>query len=145
MIMPLKFVKPLIYGTLASLILLGVYFLILTFISGWEFAQSQFFSFWYFVVGLSVGFGLQVGLYAYLKGLIKNGNGKVLGVTGTTSTAAMISCCAHYLTNVLPVLGIAGIATFVAQYQVELSWVGVLFNAGGIAYMGNKILKVKRI
>jgi len=46
---------------------------------------------------------------------------------------------------VLPVLGIAGIATFVAQYQVELFWVGVLFNAGGIAYMGNKILKVKRI
>jgi len=143
--MPLKFVKPLIYGALASLILLGVYFLVLTFISGWEFAQSQFVSFWYFVVSLSVGFGLQVGLYTYLKGLIKNGNGKVLGVTGTTSTAAMISCCAHYLTNVLPVLGIAGIATFVAQYQVELFWVGVLFNAGGIAYMGNKILKVKRI
>ncbi len=141
----LKFVKPVVYGALASLILLGTYFLVLTLVSGWEFAQSQFVSFWYFVVSLSAGFGLQVGLYTHLRNLIGGGNGKILGVTGTTSTAAMISCCAHYLTNVLPILGIAGIATFVAQYQVELFWVGVLFNAGGIAYMGNKILKFKQI
>lgn len=136
--------KPVLYGILASGFLLGVYFAVLTFVSGWDFALSQFFRFWYFIVTLALGFGIQVGLYTYLRKLIKDGHrgdGKVLGVTGTTSTAAMISCCTHYLANLLPILGAVGIATFVAQYQVELFWVGLLFNLGGIFYIANKVIK----
>ncbi len=72
-------------------------------------------------------------------------NGKILGITGTTSTAAMISCCTHYLANILPILGTAGIVTFVAQYQTDLFWVGILFNLGGIAYIAKKIYKYKQI
>lgn len=138
--------KPIFYGILASMILLGVYFAVLTLISGWNFAQNQFSSFWYFIISLAIGFGIQIGLYTHLRGLIKgmHGEGKVLGVTGTTSTAAMISCCAHYLANILPILGAVGIVTFVAQYQVELFWVGLLFNLGGIFYITNKIIKFKQ-
>jgi len=40
--------KSVLYGTLASAILLGVYFVVLTLVSGWSFAQSQFSTFWYF-------------------------------------------------------------------------------------------------
>ena len=135
------------YGTLASAILLGVYFAVLSFVSGWGFAQNQFVLFWYFIVSLSLGFGIQIGLYTYLKELIKGGQGggKVLGVTGTTSTATMISCCTHYLANLLPILGVAGVVTFVAQYQTELFWVGLLFNLGGIAYMANRISSFRRL
>lgn len=132
-----------LYGILASAILLGVYFAALSFVSGWEFAQNQFTSFWYFIVSLSLGFGIQIGLYVHLKNLIKGGqgDGKVLGVTGTTSAAAMISCCTHYLANLLPVLGVAGVVTFITQYQIELFWVGLLFNLGGIIYMASRIFK----
>lgn len=138
-------VKPILYGVLASVILLGVYFAVLSLVSGWNFAESQFRSSWYFIVSLAVGFGIQVGLYSHLKNLIKGGreSGKVLGVTGTTSTVAMISCCTHYLANLLPILGTAGIVTFVTAYQVQLFWVGLLFNLGGIAYVANKIIKFK--
>ena len=138
--------KPILYGVLASAILLGVYFAVLTLVSGWNFTQDQFFDFWYFIVSLSAGFGIQIGLYFHLKGLIRGGlgSGKILGVTGTTSTAAMISCCTHYLANLLPILGIAGAVTFVAQYQVQLFWVGILFNLGGVAYIANKIIKFKK-
>ncbi len=139
-------VKPFFYGALASAILLGVYFAVLTLVSGWNFAQNQFAAFWYFIVSLAVGFGIQVGLYTHLKNLIRGigGGGKVLGVTGTTSTAAMISCCTHYLANILPVLGAIGLVTFVAQYQVQLFWVGLAFNLGGIFYMANKIKAFKQ-
>lgn len=138
--------KSVLYGILSSVILLGVYFAILSLVSGWSFAKDQFFLFWYFIASLAIGFGIQIGLYAYLKELIKGGqgNGKVLGVTGATSTVAMISCCAHYLANLLPVLGVTGLITFVAQYQVKLFWVGLLFNVGGIVYMVNKIFKYKK-
>lgn len=136
-------VKSVLYGTLASLILLGVYFAVLTFVSGWDFVLNQFFVFWYFIVSLAVGFGVQIGLYTYLRNLIHGGqgSGKVLGVTGTTSTAAMVSCCTHYFANLLPILGVTGAVTFVTQYQVELFWIGLLFNFGGIFYIANKIIK----
>ena len=135
------------YGTLASAILLGVYFAVLSFVSGWGFAQNQFVSFWYFIVSLSLGFGIQIGLYFHLKELIRGGQGggRVLGVTATTSTATMISCCTHYIANLLPILGVAGVVTFVAQYQTELFWVGLLFNLGGIAYMANRIFSFRRL
>lgn len=139
--------KSILYGMLASGLLLGVYFTVLTLVSGWNFAQDQFADFWYFIVSLAIGFGIQIGLYTHLRRLIKgmHGEGKILGVTGTTSTAAMISCCTHYLANLLPILGTVGIVTFVAQYQVELFWVGLLFNLGGIFYIANRIIKFKRI
>lgn len=139
-------IKPIVYGILASGILVGVYFTVLTLVSGWVFAQNQFDSFWYFIVSLAVGFGIQIGLYIYLRNLIHSGqnSGKVLGVTGATSTATMISCCAHYLANLLPILGVTGLVTFVAQYQVKLFWAGLLFNAFGIVYMANRIYKFKK-
>lgn len=139
-------VKSVLYGILASASLLGVYFLILTLVSGWGFAQSQFASYWYFIISLAVGFGIQIALYQYIKTLVHEGlgMGKVVGVSGTTSTAAMISCCAHYLVNLLPILGVTGLVTFVTQYQVKLFWVGIFFNIAGIIYMVNKIYEFKK-
>lgn len=138
-------VKSIGYGLGAALILLAVYFLVLTLVSGWSFAQDQFSDFWYFIVSLAIGFGIQIALYQYIKSLVYSGRGvsKVVGVSGATSTAAMISCCAHYLVNLLPVLGTVGIVTFVAQYQVELFWVGLGFNVFGIAFITNKIIKFR--
>lgn len=140
--------KPISYGILASALLLGVYFATLSLVSGWEFARSQFVSFWYFIASLAIGFGIQIGLYSYLKQLVKN-RGMIVGdktvaVTGTTSTLAMVSCCAHYLANIAPILGIAGVLSVIAQYQVKIFWVGLLFNAFGIAFIANKIIKFKK-
>lgn len=134
--------KSALRGILAFLTLLSVYFLILTLVSGWRFTWEQFTQFWYFILSLALGFGIQFGLYSYLKGMAKEQISKgQLMATGTTSTASMISCCAHYLTNILPVLGVTGIITFISQYQVQFFWVGLFFNLLGIVYMGNKVLK----
>ena len=139
-------IKPILYGALASTILLGVYFAVLTLISGWSYAQSQFADYWYFIVSLAVGFGIQIALYQYIKSLVHEGRGmgKIVGVSGTTSTAAMISCCAHYLLNVVPILGITGIATFISQYQIKIFWVGLAFNIFGILFISNKIIMFKK-
>ena len=137
--------KSIVYGLLASLLLIVFYFFIVTLVSGWSFAQGQFGHYWYYLTSLAVGFGLQIGLYVYLKNAIHNqqGSGKVLAVSGTTSTAAMISCCAHYLVNIAPVLGIAGALSIIAQYQIQLFWVGLAFNLGGIVFIANKLFKFK--
>ena len=128
-------------GFLGALLLLIFYFSTVILISGWDFAQSQFSKYWYFVLILSLGFGIQVGLYTYLKNSIsrKNISAKVLAVSGSTSGAAMITCCSHYLANILPIIGISGFITFVTQYQVQFFWVGLVLNFAGIAYMSNSV------
>src|SRR3989344_781729 len=116
--------KAMIVGSLSSVGLLAIYFAIVTLVSGWDFAQSQFTAYWYYVVTLALGFGIQVGLYQHLRRVMAfQHGGAVVATTGTTSTAAMLACCVHYLANILPLLGAVGVVTLVAQYQVQLFWV----------------------
>jgi P-type Cu+ transporter len=138
--------KSALIGVIGAFSLLSVYFLILTLVSGWSFALSQFLDFWYFIVSIAAGFGIQIGLYSYLRNAVRSMDmsGKVVAVSGTTSTAAMISCCAHYLTNILPVVGAAGAIALVAQYQIELFWFGLACNLAGIIYMTTRVAKFSR-
>jgi Cu+-exporting ATPase len=140
------FIRPIEFGAAALALLLLVYFGVVSLISGMDFALGQFAEFWYFIVLLALGFGIQVGLFIYLKSLVgrHGASGKVVAVSGTTSAAAMVSCCAHYLTNILPILGVTGFLTVVAEYQVELFWVGLAFNAAGILYVASKVVQAAK-
>ena len=55
--------------------------------------------------------------------------------SGGASTVSMVACCAHHLTEVLPVLGFAGAATVLATYQSVFLLAGVLANLGGLVYV----------
>ena len=132
-------------GGLATGVLLVIYVTVVTLVSGWDFAMDQFGQYWYFTVSLAMGFGVQMGLYSYLKSSMKqNVSPVVAATTGTTSTAAMISCCAHYLVNLLPILGTVGVITIISQYQIQLFWVGLAFNFAGIVYMANKVYEFRK-
>lgn len=142
----LALARPAGYGALAFGVLLALYLGALTLISGWSFTLSQFSEFWFYLVPLAAGFGVQVALFVRLRQVVHRAKegGAVVAASGTTSTAAMISCCAHYLVNVAPVLGATGLVAFVAQFQVELFWVGLAFNAAGIAYVATKLLNATK-
>jgi len=134
------------YGTTGAALLLAVYFGALTFVSGWEFTVDQFSQFWYFIVPLAVGFGVQVGLFTRLRALVNSTKktGAVVATSGTTSTAAMVSCCTHYLANIAPIIGAAGLVAFTAQFQLELFWLGLLLNIAGVAYVGSKVIQASK-
>jgi Cu+-exporting ATPase len=134
-------VKAAMAGIAAATALLVIYFGLLTLVSGWRFTLEQFAAFWPYVVTLAGGFGIQTALYLHLRQLVhgSRAHGKVVAASGATSTAAMVSCCTHYLANLLPVVGAAGLVTLATQYQAELFWVGLAFNAAGIAYIGSKV------
>lgn len=136
------FTKAILYGSSGIMALIGVYFGIISLLSGWDFASDQFFQFWYFIITLATGFGIQLGLYVYLKSIVHESDksGRVLAVSGTTSTGAMISCCAHYLANILPILGVAGLASIISQYQIKLFWIGIVFNIAGVIYIARKVI-----
>jgi len=133
---------PFLKGLVGFFSILGFYFLIVSLLSGWEFAVSQFEANWYWLLALTVGFGVQVGLFSYLRARHRERvSAGAIAATGTASGAAMLSCCAHYLANVLPIIGISGISAFVGQYQTEIFGVGALANLIGIGYLVRKIRK----
>lgn len=138
--------NPVATGAVAFAALLALYLGLLTAVSGWAFTLDQLTSFWPYIVALAAGFGLQIGLYARLKQVIAGvgADRTVVAASGTTSGAAMVSCCAHYLTNLLPVVGASGLVALVAQYQVELFWVGLAASAAGTAFVAARLVKATR-
>lgn len=133
--------KSLVMGIFGMLAMLALYFIAVSLISDMAFAVGQFKKFWYYIIPLTLGFGVQLALYMYLRQAVRqtDGSGKVLAVSGGTSGAAMITCCAHYLANVAPLVATAGVVTFLTQYQVQFFWVGLIFNIASTAYVWRKI------
>ncbi len=67
-----------------------------------------------------------------------------MGAGGTTSTLAMVACCAHHVTDVLPILGLTAAATFLAQYRTAFMIVGLGTTLLGIVYMLRILIKERR-
>lgn len=126
-------------GLLASLFLLAFYFAIMTVATkSFVYTVDQFTDIWYWLVILILGFGIQFGIYMYLRDMIKKRNNQansVAAASGGTSGVSMVACCAHHLTELLPLVGLSGAAVFLTQYQIPLIVLGIVMNIGGIFYM----------
>jgi hypothetical protein len=93
------------------------------------------------VVPIMLGFGVQMGLYVVLKKRLfvpvahTGPSGTLAGASGATSTLAMVACCAHHVTDVLPILGLTAATTFLAEYRIPFMLVGLGMTLLGIAVM----------
>lgn len=133
-----QYTKPVIYFVFGTTLLLAIYLLLMRITTGsMETAISQFNYYRSWILVLSVGFGIQLALYKLLKIKHKNSaeTNKMTKVTGTTSTATMVACCAHHAVDVLPVLGASALVSFLGAYTKELFTVGIVFNLFGIGFM----------
>ena len=125
-------------GLGAAGLLLLVYLGIITLAQGWSHALGQTFDLWYWVLALAAGFGVQAGLYSFiLRGLreLRAASTASVATSGGVSTGSMAACCAHHLSDVLPALGLSGLATFLTSYQTVFILAGVLSNLVGITIM----------
>jgi YHS domain-containing protein len=135
----MRLLRPLAAGALGALGLLIFYLGMITLAQGWEHATAQLLDDRNFITAIVLGFGTQVGLYTYLRGLHAHTVvGGVAASTGT-STAAMLACCAHHLADVLPIVGVAGAAVFLNTYKTPLLWLSIAMNLAGVAYLLWKI------
>lgn len=104
---------------------------------------------WPLVLALATGFGIQVGLYVYLRQL-RQASRAAAGVAGLgtgTSTLAMVACCAHHATDVIPLLGLSaavGVAGFLAEWRVPLMILGVVMNVVGIGLSLRLLVQARR-
>lgn len=141
-----RYIKPVSAGILGMFGLTAIYIAIL-FIATKDMSHvvGQFLVFKYWIIALILGFGIQMGLFWYIRsGLhLKDGSSKTALATGAgTSTVAMVACCAHHLVDLLPILGLSAATLFLSKYQTYFFLFGVLSNISGIVLMGY-IIKTK--
>ncbi|HSJ55249.1 MAG TPA: hypothetical protein VLC52_16025 [Anaerolineae bacterium] len=134
-------------GVLGAALLAGVYMGIVTLAQGWQHALTLFWEDRFLVTPIIAGFGTQVGLYTYLRfglGGAPRGSGAVAGAGGGTSTAAMVACCAHHVTDLLPLVGLSAATAFLANYKVPFMLLGLAMNLVGIGLALRTIRQQRR-
>lgn len=119
----------------------GIYFGILIWAQGADAVSSIFLPNRWYVIPIWITFGIQAALYSILRfrlfvpiGSTKH-TGTLMGTSGGTSVTAMVACCIHHVTDVLPVLGLSAAATFLTRYQRPFMLVGLGMNIVGILVM----------
>lgn len=141
---------PLGAGLAGSGLLALLYFGLVSWAESPQHALDLFWEDRWIVVPIILGFGVQAALYVILKkGLFvpvthPGSSGALTGAGGGMSSAAMVACCAHHVTDVLPILGLTAAATFLAEYRIAFMLVGLGTTILGIIYMLVILMKERR-
>jgi hypothetical protein len=125
-------------GSAAALGLFLVYLGIVALAQDWKHALQQTADLWYWIAALAAGVGIQAGLFSFIVRSLRERKAAAtasMATSGGVSTGSMIACCAHHLADVLPFLGLSGLAAFLASYQVLFIAIGILSNLIGITVM----------
>ncbi|MCZ7381290.1 MAG: hypothetical protein O8C64_06935 [Candidatus Methanoperedens sp.] len=102
-----------------------------------------------FVYLIPLAVGVQMGLFRYHRN-ITTGNiagSEKMGMAGSaTSSLAMVACCLHHVSDLLPAVGfILATSSFLIQYKDAIIIIGLLANAAGSIYIARAIMKDKLI
>jgi len=132
---------PILAFVAGSALMTGVYLGFLSWLEGWDYAVFQLERDRLYVIPIVLAFGLQSALYTILRFRLlvpvaaKGASGVMMGASGGTSATAMVACCLHHATNVLPILGISAATAFLARYQRPFMQLSLAMNLIGIVIM----------
>ncbi len=130
--------RHILIGLSAAFLLILIYAGLIALAQDFSHALDQTFDMWYWVLALAGGFGIQAGLFSFIRHRLRQRRAAATGTvaaSGGVSAGSMAACCAHHLSDVLPLLGLSGVAIFLVEYQVFFIVVGVLSNIVGITVM----------
>lgn len=132
-------------GFLAFLGLFSLYFVLMFIFTRSILAtMSQFQSLWFWILSISIGFGVQTFLYVEYRRLSNlNYSNRITVVSGTASTISMVACCTHHLVDFMPFVWISvGSAAF-TSWQKPLLFISLIVNLFGIVLMLRNLRKLK--
>lgn len=114
--------KSIWWGLSGALLLMSFYWLVLILVNSLAHAVEQWRLWWYWIVLLTVGFGSQVGLYSSIRYTIRDrkmkGRGFDMAATGSVSAGSMVTCCAHHVVDILPIISVSDEAV---RFEVGLN------------------------
>ena len=102
-----------------------------------------------FVYLIPLAVGVQMGLFRYYRNLTAGNvsGSEKMGMAGSaTSSLAMIACCLHHVSDLLPAVGfVLAASSFLTEYKDTIIIIGLLANLAGSAYIARAILKDRSI
>lgn len=137
--------KPRSVGVAGGILLVVLFLAIVSVSESWAHAWGLLGDLWPWIALLSTGFGLQAGLYWYIRRERQRRQAEgmaAVAASGGVSTGAMVACCLHHGTDVLPVLGLTALTPLLTRYQPLFLTAGVMANLFGISVM---LLTIKRL
>lgn len=131
-------------GLLAAAGLFLFYSLTMRLLAGsWDAAWWQFRQLWFLMLPLIGGFGIQTGLFSYIKFISHSTNNRMMAASSATSTISMVACCAHHATDLVPILGLSALSLWLVNFQKPLLILGVVSNLAGSLYLWKKLSKME--
>jgi len=130
--------KTVVIGLLGAAAMLAVFLVITALAESVAGAWVQFVRLWPWIVLLAAGFGMQVALHVHVREQLRRRQAQAaagVAASGGASALAMVACCAHRLTDILPFLGVSAAAVFLVRYQMPFLVLGVFSNLLGILFM----------
>ncbi|MBI2851345.1 MAG: hypothetical protein HYX80_09990 [Chloroflexi bacterium] len=130
--------KHVLVGAGAGILLFLMYLGVTTLAQGFGQTLKQAATIWYWLLILTTGFGVQAGLFSFVRQSLKERRTAAtasVAASGSVSAGSMIACCAHRIVDVMPFLGLSGLAAFLSGYQVVFLAIGALSNLVGITVM----------
>jgi hypothetical protein len=142
--------NPLVFGTATGILVIIFNISIASIAEGsLKNGYSVFLDNGIFVYLIPLAVGVQMGLFRYHRNLTaENVSGsEKMGMAGSaTSSLAMIACCLHHVSDLLPAVGfVLAASSFLTEYKDTIIIIGLLANLAGSAYIARAILKGRSI
>ncbi len=135
---------PPLVGVIGALALIGLYLGIIAGTQSPGHALEQLAQDRLWVGLVALGFGAQVGLYAYLRLIVQAlklaGATAITGLGTGASTLGMLACCAHHATDFAPLVvlmgsaGLSGAVSLLMDWKYPLIALGLAVNLVGIVF-----------
>ncbi len=144
------FKNPLVFGaTIGILVVLFNIFIASIAEGSLRSGYSVFLDNGIFIYLIPLAVGIQMGLFRYHRNLT-TGNvsgSEKMGMAGSaTSSLAMIACCLHHVSDLLPAVGfVLAASSFLTHYKDTIIIIGLLANLAGSTYIAGAILKDRSI
>jgi hypothetical protein len=102
-----------------------------------------------FVYLIPVAVSIQMGLFRYHRNITTENiaGSEKIGMGGSaTSSVAMVACCLHHVSDILPSVGlIFAASSFLLEYKDVIIMIGLFLNIGGSIYIARAIMKDRQI
>lgn len=144
------FRNPFVFGAAAGILVILFNILIASIAEG-SLGEgfSVFLSNGIFVYLIPPAVGTQMGLFRYHRNMIsKDASGtEKVGMAGSAaSSLAMVACCLHHVSDLLPAVGfILATSSFLIEYKDAIIIIGLLANLAGSVYIVKAILEDRAV
>jgi Cu+-exporting ATPase len=138
-------IRPLRVGSIAALLIFGINAGVIVLISGPAGLSGQLRQNGVSIALLAILFGVQVGLFTELRQRVRRASGKSAVVaSGASGSAAMLACCSHYLTSIVPLVAFGGVAAAIGRAQPALYQIALLINLAGVIIISRRVRALAR-